>query len=343
MIRIIFPLIFAVATLFSGPAAAQPVAVADDAPDMYTVVRGDTLWDISARFLKQPWRWPEVWRLNREQISNPHLIYPGQVIFLDRSGPWLTLGKRIGGDQKLSPQIYSEEVDQAIATIPMRDIEPFLIRPLFSDDSELFEAGTVVATEIGRVIMGPGDIIFGKDVAPEHEVWQIFRPSEPLLDPVTKEVLGYEASHRGSARQTEPGQPAALKILSTTEEVTTGDRLLPSERPRLFAYVPHAPSIRIEGRIAGIYRGVLETGRHHVVAINVGERDGIEEGHVLALFRARGQAEYKDEKRDTREVFDLPEQRYGLALVFRVFDRVAYALVMDTDGPVTIGDAIRTP
>ncbi|MBI1906049.1 MAG: LysM peptidoglycan-binding domain-containing protein [Rhodocyclales bacterium] len=343
MIRIIFPLIFAVATLFSGAVAAQSIEVADDAPDSYTVVRGDTLWDISARFLKQPWRWPEVWRLNREQISNPHLIYPGQVIMLDRSGPWLTIGKRIGGDQRLSPQIYTEEVDRAIATIPMRDIEPFLIRPLFSDDSELFEAGTVVATEVGRVIMGVGDAIFAKDVAPEHEIWQIFRPSEPLLDPVTQEVLGYEASHRGSARLTEAGDPATLKILTAVEEITAGDRLLPSERPRLFAYIPHAPDIRIDGRVAGIYRGVLETGRHHVVAINIGERDGIEDGHVLALFRSRGQAEYKDEKTDTREVFELPEQRYGLALVFRVFDRVAYALVMDTDGPVKIGDSLRTP
>lgn len=343
MIRIIFPLIFTVATLMSGPAAAQPITVADDAPDMYTVVRGDTLWDISARFLKQPWRWPEVWRLNREQISNPHLIYPGQVIFLDRSGPYLSFGKQISGEQRLSPQVYTEKVDQAIATIPMSDIEPFLIRPLFSDYDDLFDAGTVVATEVGRVIVGAGDAIFAKDINSEHEVWQIFRPAEPLLDPITKEVLGYEASHRGSARLVEAGDPATLKILSAVEEITTGDRLLPSERPQLFAYVPHAPDIDIEGRVAGIYRGVLETGRHHVISINIGERDGIEEGHVLALSRSRGQAEYKDEKRDTREVYNLPEQRYGLVLVFRVFDRVAYALVMDTDGPVKIGDSLHAP
>jgi hypothetical protein len=342
MIRIIFPLILSAAFLFGGPALAQPVALAEDAPDTYTVVRGDTLWDISARFLKQPWRWPEVWRMNREQINNPHLIYPGQVILLDRSGPYLMIGQRISGDQRLSPQIYSEPVRTFIPTIPMRAIEPFLTHPLISDDPRMVEAGTIVATEIGRVLTGQGDNVFAKDVSDEHEVWQIFRNTKPLPDPVTGQILGYEAESLGSARVVQAGNPTTLQILSSVEEIKTGDRLVPSERPRVFAYVPHAPEVEVSGHVAGIYRGVSETGRHHVISMNIGERDGLEEGHVLALHRTRGSTVYKDEEENT-ERFDLPEQRFGLVLIFRVFDSVAYALVMDTDGPVKIGDSLRTP
>lgn len=340
MNRIIFCLLFVVALLTSANAAAQAPVLAEDAPDTYTVVHGDTLWHIAGRFLQQPWRWPEVWRMNREQIHNPHLIYPGQVVMLDRSGPWLSIGRHVG-HQRLSPQIYAEPLDTAIPTIPTQHIEPFLTRPLVVDDSRLAEAATIVATETSRVFMGSGDTVFAKDIAPEHDSWEVFRPAQPLVDPVTGEVLGYEAQHLGSARLTEHGHPATLQILSAVEEIGSGDRMLASERPRVFSYVPRAPELEVEGRLIGIYRGVAETGRHHVVTLNVGDREGIEPGHVLALLRNRGNASYKEGGRT--EVFALPEQRYGLVFVFRVFDRVAYALVMDSDGPVAIGDSVRKP
>lgn len=341
MIRIIFPLLFSVATLLSAPASAAPAALADDAPDSHTVVRGDTLWDISGRFLKEPWRWPEVWRLNRDQIRNPHLIYPGQVIVLDRSGPYLSIGRRIG-DQKLQPQVYTESSDVAVASIPMHVIEPFLTRPLVVDEGGLAEAGTVVATETSRVYTGTGDTIFAKNLKPEQNVWQVFRPARPLTDPLTKELLGYEADYLGTARVTEHGTPASLDIVDSIEEIGTGDRLVVSERPEVFSYVPHAPQSDIAGRLIGIYRGVSETGRHHVVTLNVGSRDGIERGHVLALHRNRGDVVYKDAD-GNKENFTLPEKRYGLAFVFRVYDRVAYALVMETDGQVSVGDSVRNP
>lgn len=341
MIRIIFPLLFAVAMLLGGAAAAQPPAIAEDAPDTYTVVRGDTLWDIAGRFLQQPWRWPEVWRLNRDQIRNPHLIYPGQVIVLDRSGPWLSIGRRVGEDQRLSPQIYSEPIDPAIASIPLHEIEPFLTRPLVVDEARLQGAATIVATETSRVFMGNGDTVFAKDVGRGNDVWQIFRPARPLIDPVTNELLGHEAQYLGTARVTSHGTPATLNILTAVEEIGTGDRMLHSERPQVFAYVPRAPETAIDGRLIGIFRGVVETGRHHVVTLNVGAREGLEQGHVLALHRNRGSIVYKEN--GVSETFVLPEQRYGLAFVFRVFERVAYALVMDTDGPVTVGDSVRTP
>jgi len=344
MIRIIFPLLFSIATLLSAPSVAAQATLADDAPDSYTVVRGDTLWGISGRFLKEPWRWPEVWRLNRDQIRNPHLIYPGQVIVLDRSGPYLSIGRRIGEPlyEKRFPQVHTEALDTAIPSIPMQVIEPFLTRPLVVDDARLAGAGTVVATETSRVYMGPGDTVFAKGVTKDGEVWQVFRPTRPLVDPVTNEVLGHEAMFLGTARVTEHGTPATLKLLSGVEEIGTGDRLVVSEQPDVFSFVPHAPEGPVDGRLIGIYRGVAETGRHNVVTLNIGARAGLERGHVLALHRNRGSVVYKDGD-GNKESFELPQQRYGLAFVFRVFDRVAYALVMDTDGPVTIGDFVRQP
>lgn len=344
MTRIIFPLLFAFAALLAGPAAAAPAELADDAPDTYTVVRGDTLWDISGRFLKEPWRWPEVWRLNRDEIRNPHRIYPGQVILLDRSGPYLSIGRRVGGPlyEKRFPQVYSEPLADALPSIPMQAIEPFLTRPLVVDAARLAEAGTIVATETNRVFSGPGDTVFAKDVDGDPEVWEVFRPAKPIVDPVTNEVLGHEAAFLGRARVTEAGRPATLKLISAVEEIGVGDRLVVSEQPEVFSFVPHSPEGPVEGRLIDIPRGVSETGRHHVVTLNLGSRAGLERGHVLALHRNRGSVVYKDAAGD-EEVFDLPQQRYGLLFVFRVFERVAYALVMDSDGPVTIGDIVRQP
>lgn len=344
MIRIIFPLIVCIATLFSGATAAQSgVALADDAPDTYTVVKGDTLWDISGRFLKEPWRWPEVWRLNRDQIRNPHLIYPGQVIMLDRSGPWLTIGRRVGAttDVKLQPQIYSEPIGEAVPSIPLHIIEPFLNRPLVVDQAGLDGSATIIATETSRVMMGSGDTVFAKNVRDDIESWHIYRPAQPLVDPVTREVIAYEAAYLGTARVSERGNPTTLEIISAVEEIGVGDLMLPSESPSVFSYAPRAPERELEGRVVSIYRGVTETGRLHVVALSSGERDGLERGHVLSLFRDRGVAEFTGDA--GKEFFKLPEKRYGLLFVFRVFDRISYALVMESDGPVTIGDVVRKP
>lgn len=341
MIRIIFPLIVSIATLFAGAAVAQGVQLADDAPDSYTVVKGDTLWGISGRFLKQPWRWPEVWRFNRDQIRNPHLIYPGQVILLDRSGPWLTVGRRVGvRDEKLFPQVYTDS-SHAVPSIPLHIIDPFLTQPLIVDQARLAGSATVIATDTSRVYTGTGDSVFAKNVRDGVDSWQIYRPTRPLEDPLTHEILGYEAQYLGSARVTERGNPSTLEIVNANEEIGVGDLMMPTEPPTVFSYAPHAPEQAVEGRLVSIYRGVSETGRLNVVALSAGAQAGVERGHVLALYRNRGIAEYKDE--EGRESFQLPEKRYGLVFVFRVFDKVSYGLVMETEGPVAIGDSVRKP
>ena len=345
MIRIIFPLLVGFATLLGASAHAQSgVRLADNAPDSYTVVRGDTLWDISGRFLQEPWRWPEVWRLNRDQIRNPHLIYPGQVILLDRSGPWLSVGRRVGGgtqSDRLQPKVYAEQLESAVPSIPLQVIEPFLNRPLVVDQPRLDGSATIIATETSRVLTGSGDTVFAKNVDPDTDVWHIYRPARPLEDPVTRETIAWEAAYLGTARVTERGEPTTLEIVSAVEEIGVGDLMMPSERPSVFSYAPHAPEQAVEGRVISIHRGVSETGRLHVVALSVGERDGLERGHVLSLFRNRGTAEYRGE--GGKETYQLPEKRYGVVFVFRVFERVSYALVMESDGPVTIADAVRKP
>ncbi|GHT84697.1 hypothetical protein AGMMS49960_19440 [Betaproteobacteria bacterium] len=329
---------------------AAPPELAANAPDSYTVVKGDTLWAISGRFLQHPWRWPEVWRMNEAQIRNPHLIYPGQVILLDRNGPWLSIGHPVGGggggdgsrgDGQIEPRIYHEAIDEAINTIPLKIIQPFLTRPLVFDSPTVPGAGTIVAAETSRLQLGLGDTVFAKNVRDDVDDYQIFRPAKPLLDPATGRTIAYEAQHLGTARVTERTNPTTLVITESVEEIGPGDLLLPTERPQIFAYVPHAPVDLIEGRLIKIYRGVTEAGKLNVVVLSAGTEQGLEVGHVLALFRNRGTAVFGEGPE--KETYTLPEKRYGTVLVFRVFDKVSYALIMDTDGQAAIGDAARNP
>jgi len=341
MIRIIFSLFFGVAALVQPAAAATPVELADNAPDTYVVKKGDTLWDISGKFLRRPWRWPEVWQMNKDEIRNPHLIYPGQVIMLDRSGPYLRLGRRVGRDIK--PTVYTEALSDAIPSIPQNEIEPFLSQPLVVDEQNIQDAAVIVATQENRLFTGQGDTVFGKQVQPDVDQYHVFRPARPLVDPETEEVLGYEAFHLGTAAVVQHGEPAVLEIIAAKQEIGSGERMLPASRPDIVKYVPHAPEGDVEGRVIAVYGGVSETGRQGVITLGVGQREGIEVGHVLALYRNRGDVEYKDPETGEKETISLPENRYGLVFVFRVFDRVSYGLVVDASAPVKIADTIRTP
>ena len=335
-------LIFSSLLAFSPPAWSEPAApleLADNAPDRHIVVRGDTLWDIAAKFLKQPYRWPEIWRLNQEEIRNPHRIYPGQVVLLDRrqAVPRLSLDDRV----KAEPRIYSSEERQAIPSIPQRVIEPFLSQPLVLEANALDPAARIVATPENRVYLGMGDTAYATGVTDGVKLWHIYRPGKTLVDPETGEALGVEAIFLGSARLVRAGEPATLEIVASRQEIGRGDRLLPAPPPDIISYVPHAPASAIAARVISVYGAVAEGGRNSIVSLSRGQRDGLEIGHVLAINRAGKQV--SNRYQDKQEVIKLPDERYGLLFVFRVFERVSYALVMDVSRPVVPGDLVRNP
>lgn len=343
MLRIISALILAVTAACA--VAAEPLQLVDNPPDRHIVVRGDTLWAISGKFLQQPWRWPEIWQLNKDEIKNPHLIYPGDIIVLDQSGatPRLRVAKPVmSRDGKLQPKVHSQPINEAVPSIPPNVIEPFLSRPLVIEPGEHDSLPRIVAAQEERMMMGAGDTAFVTNI-PDASVenWQIFRPGKPLVDPETKQVMGHEAYFLGNAKLVQPGAPAVVRLTLAKEEVNRGDRLMPTPPARIMAYAPHRPEHTVDGRIMSIYGSLREGGPGSVVTINRGTNDNLEVGHVLALFRKRVSTAFDENMR--RQETAIPEERYALAFVFRVFDRVAYALVIESSKSVIVGDAARNP
>ncbi len=341
MRRIISALLISISSTLALGQGTAPLQLADGAPDRHIVVRGDTLWGISAKFLKDPYRWGELWKLNAEDVRNPHRIYPGQILVLDRSGGQARL--RLG-TVKQPQREYVESLHQGIPTIEPRDIEPFLSEPRVLDAAGLDAAPRVVALQSDRVIAGAGDTIFTTEATPatgSQKNWQLFRPSGALVDPDTKEILGYEALYLGTARQTQTGVPSSFLILTSKQEIVKDDRLLVAPREDVMNYVPRPPGKQIHARVLGIYGGVKFGGPQSVITLNRGKTDGLEPGHVLAADVAGAivSNRYKGERTD----YQLPDARNGLVFVFRVFDRVSYALVMNATHPLVVGDHVRTP
>ena len=337
-------LLLAASLSVSQPALAQSSApkLADNAPDRHVVVPGDTLWSIAAKFLKDPYRWPDVWEPNRDRIKNPHRIYPGDVVLLDRSGgmPKLKLATL-----KVVPRTRIEQTNAAIPSIPAHIIEPFLSQPLVIDEGGLANAPKIIATQEGRVYLGRGDLAYATgDVDEKVDSWQVYRPGNALVDPATKETLGYEAVFLGTAKLERKTDPVTMRIVDSKQEIGTGDRLIPTPRPDVAEYAPRAPKNAVDGRVLSIYGAGRETGSNRIIAISKGRRDGLEQGHVLALYS------YGADVRDRSSIFDtsakvikLPDERNGLVFVFRVFDKVSYALVMSAQRSVKVGDVAQKP
>ncbi len=324
------------------PVAASEVFT-DNAPDQYTVVRGDTLWGIAGRFLKQPWRWPQIWQMNRDQIRNPHWIYPGQVIVLDRATGTMRLGGGPGanGTVKLSPQVRVEPARDAIPSIPPEAIEPYLSQPLIVETKDMLDAPRVIASR-ERVVLGAGDNAYVSGIKdPSVQVYQLFRPGRELKDPETGATVAFQADYLGTARVVRPGDPATIAITSSKMEVNAGDRLVAATKPVVINYVPHAPASPVRGRIISTYAGVAYAGSNMVVAINRGSVEGLDVGTVLAI-KTFGRT-IADRTNGHREEITLPEERKGLLFVFRVFDHIAYGLITSTTDSVEVGDTVTQP
>lgn len=348
--------------------------LAPGAPDTYVVKRGDTLWGISGMYLKRPWRWPELWGMNLQSIPNPHLIFPGQTLHLDRNGGYARLRTQAGGASgepetvRVSPRTRTDSLaDSALPTLKPHLIEPFLVEPVVVDAQTLEQAPRIVAMLDERVLMSPGDRIYARgDTANplraepgEPRQYRIFRNAVALKDPLTGETLGYEAQHLGKAvlvrgesfEESADGKggivseyiPASLDVTSSKEEIRTGDRLLPAA-PRVFtSYTPHAPQRDVDARVISIYgsSAVANAAQNNVVAINLGSQDGIEAGHVLNLL-TKG-SRIKDKTSEARSMIKLPSESNGMAMVFRTFDRVSYALILDVRTQVRVGDRLINP
>ncbi|WP_444718807.1 LysM peptidoglycan-binding domain-containing protein [Paucibacter hankyongi] len=334
-----------------------------NAPETYTVKRGDTLWDISKLFLTSPWRWPELWGMNREQIANPHLIYPGQMLVLVKNNgraqlqvarPVSSADSPINEDGKLSPRIRVAPSDESgIAAIPLNLIEPFLNDAVVFDTDELATAPRIVATTEGHVLLSRGDLAYVRGELGQNNDFRVFRSTRPLVDPSTREILGYEAPYLGTAefmradqsQQLADGKteivPATIRIKTVRQEIGVGDRLSPTP-PRSFSrYVPHAPATPMAGQIISIYGDGLHAGQNQIVALNRGKNDGMERGHVLALWQQGRRV--VDSTSEKREEMKLPDERHGVLFVFQVYARVSYALIISVKDPVKPGDRFSQP
>lgn len=341
-------------------ATTDHIAVTPNAPQRYTVQSGDTLWAIAGKFLKEPWLWPEVWELNKDEIKNPHRIYPGDVIMLEyvAGNPRLSIAERgkgyrgaremPDGSLKLSPIAHESDVEEFVPSIPPAAIMPFLSRPLLNSKDNTKNLPYVVAGFDDRQIMGRGDTMYVKGLkgaGNQIHNWQLYRPAEPLIDPETKQVLAYESFFLGSARAVKysaENDITTMRITQAQHEIRLGDRLQIEEERGILSYVPHRPEKEVNARVIKVYGEDLLAKRNWVVAINRGEKDGLEMGHVLALHRVNV-TERGLLPSGARGTVKLPDERYGLVFVFRTFDNVSYALVMEADREVRNNDRLSLP
>ena len=357
--------------------------LAPNAPDNYTVRGGDTLWAISGLFLKSPWRWPELWGMNLEEVRNPHLIYPGQALFLDKSNGRATLRMRQASGAgmptdtvRLSPRTRYESLsDMTIPALSPSAIEPFLAEALIVDEASFALAPRIVATRESRVMLSRGDRGYARStysgadstVRPlstakgEPTNYRVYRNATPLKDPTTKQILGYEAQYVGrtqlvrgesvaqiaddAGKEGAPAfeiVPATIDIVNSKQEMLVGDRLVPEPRRELLSYVPRAPAIALSGQVVSVYgSNFANASSNQIIVINKGSQDGLERGHVMALV-SDGER-LVDKTDNTRPAMKLPNERNGLMMVFRTFDRLSYALILEVSTSVLVGDRFVNP
>lgn len=322
-------------------AHAIEVKLQDNAPVRYLVKKGDTLWGIAARYLRDPWRWPDIWQANRDEIANPHRIYPGDIIVMEQTAQGVRL--RIAeekGTIRLSPRIREEALSlQAIPSIPADRIMPFLSQPLVVERNALDYAPVILGGREDRVIISTGDKIYMLDMPVDQgRKWQVFRSGKALIDPDdANRILGYEASFLGNVDVTDFARISTGMVTHSVQEILKGDRLVPATANDTSDYFPHTPDFDMNGRIISVYDGVNEIGENAVIALNKGRMDAIEPGHVLAVYR---KTQIRSHKGNWVEA---PDERIGLVFVFRVFNRVAYALVVQSRQAIKVLDAIKTP
>ncbi len=356
------PAVVSSVTVAQPQPAAPEVALKPSHPERYTVVRGDTLWDIAAHFLEDPWIWPQIWDVN-PQIANPHLIYPGDVISLvfvdgrprllvDRPG--VPTGEpTVSGAEptdatgaqtvRLQPRIRVEPLSDAIPAISASAIRQFTVKPRVLTQAELDAAPYIVGNYEGRLISASGNQVYARGVNDTGEsLYSIYRPGREFVDPQSGETLGIEVIYVGDAKVISFGDPSRLVITDNNRETLNGDVLLPLDRGRVaHDYIPRSPEIGFEGRVISLFDAISQSAQNQTIAINIGQRDGIEIGDMLAIFSPGGSL--VDRRFGKRETVNLPDERSGLIMVVRSFDRVSYGLVMESIRPINVMDLVTNP
>lgn len=335
----------------SVPSLGYANEVREDHPDSYTVVRGDTLWDISGRFLKKPWLWPQIWEYN-PSIENPHLIYPGDQIALEyvdgelklvvsRNGQRLTGSRTSAGgpSNKLSPKIRAESLADAIPTIPGDAISQFLVYPRVVTAKQLADAPYVIGNYDGRLTSAAGHQIYARGpINPNQSTYGVFRRSKVLKDPETGELLGYEVMHVSTAKLLQHADPSTLLLTSNKMETLADDRLMSNAEVSVaHSYIPRLPKIQGSGRIISLVDAIAQSGRNQIVVLNLGEEAGVQIGDVMGIEQRGGTI--LDRFRG-REKVELPDMRTGVLMVFQTFEKVSYALVMESTRPIHINDLV---
>ena len=333
----IVSLLFAMALALTSVQAADNPILADDYPERYTVVQGDTLWDISRKFLRDPWRWAEVWQGNPE-VENPDLIFPGDVLVMTFVGGKPSLRSLV----KLSPTARVIDYANAIPPIDPRAIQAYINSPLVTDENELANAGYIVNGLDNHLVMGKYDQFYARAIEGQAaDEYRVFRPGRTFVDPVSDESLGFEAKHVGNARILRAGDPSRLTLLDAYQDVGVRDRLrLISKKEALPFFYPKAlDNPKLRGVILETENEATELGALSVVALNLGEREGVKPGDV---FRIMSQSVEKEDPM-TGEDYSIPEEKSGLLLVFRTFEKVSYAVITNTSRAVKSFDAVVSP
>jgi hypothetical protein len=340
-------------SLAGSAAAAQTsgdrVLLADNHPEEYVVQKGDTLWDISKMFLKDPWYWPEIWQVN-PQIANPHLIYPGDVLVLIYVDGQPRLFNR-GSAERLSPQIRTTQIEAAIVSIPYDQIAAFLSRGLVIEKSEIGALPYMLATRGDHLIAGAGNDVYVRgnvsDVGTRYSVVHI---GDELVDPDDNSVVGFQGIYVGEGMVRRGGDPATVRLIDTNREALQGDRLIPESIEIPLTFFPKSPASTIDGRIISVVDGVSLIGQYQVVVINRGTRDNLANGDVLTVFQSGDVVKDRFAGGKLRggallggESVKLPDEEAGTVMVFKVYDRIAYALVMEATSEIRVYDAVRNP
>ena len=331
------------------PPQNNQATLKSSAPEQYIVQKGDTLWDLSNKFLNQPWYWPEIWYMN-PQVQNPHLIYPGDEInvFYVGGKPYITVNgdNRVSGIERLSPIMRGESIEATQKIIPIQAIEQFLTRPLVVSIDELESSPHIIASRDDRLVYGSNDLVYIRDSAnlEQDGLYSVYRPGTALTDPVTEVILGYEAIHVGDGKITKSGDPATFYLTNAKREIYRGDRILEAENLEIDEdFYPRTPDQEINGQLIYLYNAITQVGAYQIVVANVGKNHGVEKGHILAINKAGRLVSDPYAKKQQEEKVLLPDERSADAIVFRVFDNLSYLFILDANRPVRSGDLVSTP